>query len=130
VFVVAASQVTHVLTVALITGTVFFVLGLILVSPPVLDAWTRGNGRPDGQLLGMTLPIPDSLIQTTMLLTAITFMYLSAKAVTDTQYRAQFLDPLLDDVRLTIVALSRYRSMPIGRPKNQAAETMSQSEGI
>lgn len=128
VFVVAASQVTHVLTVALITGTVFFVLGLILVSPPVLDAWTRGNGRPDGQLLGMTLPIPDSLIQTTMLLTAITFMYLSAKAVTDTQYRAQFLDPLLDDVRLTIVALSRYRSMAIGRPKNQAAETISTME--
>jgi len=111
VFVVAASQVAHVLTVAIMTGTVFFVLGLILVSPPVLDAWTRGAGSPDGRLLGMTLPIPDSLIQTTMLLTAITFMYLSAKAVTDTQYRAQFLDPILDDLRLTIVALGRYRSM-------------------
>ena len=77
----------------------FFVLGMILVSPPVLDAWTRGTGRPDGELLGMTLPIPDSLIQTTMLLSAITFMYLSAKVVTDTQYRAQFLDPMLDDLR-------------------------------
>jgi len=55
-------------------------------------------------------------------------MYLSAKAVTDTQYRAQFLDPLLDDVRLTIVALSRYRSMPIGRPKNQPAERISTTE--
>ena len=112
VFVVVASQVVHVFTVAVMTGTVFFVLGIILVSPPVPDAWTRVNGRPDGQLLGMTLPIPDSLIQTTMLLTAITFMYLSAKAVTDTQYRAQFLDPIIDDVRLTIVALGRYRSMP------------------
>jgi hypothetical protein len=111
VFVVAATQVVHVLTVAIMTGTVFFVLGLILVSPPVLDAWTRGAGSPDGRLLGMTLPIPDSLIQTTMLLTAITFMYLAAKAVTDTQYRAQFLDPILDDLRLTIVALGRYRSM-------------------
>ena len=111
VFVVAATQVVHVLTVAIMTGTVFFVLGLILVSPPVLDAWTRGAGRPDGRLLGMTLPIPDSLIQTTMLLTAITFMYLAAKAVTDTQYRAQFLDPILDDLRLTIVAVGRYRSI-------------------
>lgn len=118
VFVVVASQVVHVFTVAVMTGTVFFVLGIILVSPPVLDAWTRGNGRPDGQLLGMTLPIPDSLIQTTMLLTAITFMYLSAKAVTDTQYRAQFLDPIIDDVRLTIVALGRYRSMPKNLPEN------------
>jgi hypothetical protein len=50
------------------------------------------------------------LIQTTMMLTAITFMYLSAKAVTDKEYRSQFLDPLLDDVRLTLVARDRYRS--------------------
>jgi hypothetical protein len=120
VFVVAASQLVHVFTVAVMTGTVFFVLGLILVSPPVLDAWTRGAGRPDGQLLGMTLPIPDSLIQTTMLLTAITFMYLSAKAVTDSQYRAQFLDPILDDLRLTIVALGRYRFMRENLSKNPA----------
>jgi hypothetical protein len=110
VFVVAASQLVHVLTVAAMTGGVFFVLGMILVSPPVLDAWTRGNGRPDGELLGMTLPIPDSLIQTTMLLSAITFMYLSAKVVTDTQYRSQFLDPMLADLRATLVARNRYRA--------------------
>jgi len=110
VFVVAASQLVHVLTVAVMSGGVFFVLGMILLSPPVLDAWTRGVGRPDGELLGMTLPIPDSLIQTTMLLTAITFMYLSAKAVTDNQYRAQFLDPMLDDLRVTMRARARYRA--------------------
>ena len=120
VFVVAASQVVHVLTVAIMTGTVFFVLGLILVSPAVLDAWTRGAGSPDGRLMGMTLPIPDSLIQTTMLLTAITFMYLAAKAVTDTQYRAQFLDPILDDLRLTIVALGRYRLMNVRQTRIKA----------
>jgi hypothetical protein len=114
IFVVAASQMVHVLTVAVLTGSVFFVLGLILVSPEVLDAWTRGNGRPDGELLNMTLPIPDSLIQTTMLLTAITFMYLAAKAVTDAQYRAQFLDPVIDDVRLNLIALGRYRGMQSG----------------
>lgn len=110
VFVVATSQISQVLAVALTTGAIFFVLGLILVSPETLDSWTRGAGRPDGQLLGMTLPIPDALIQTSMLLTAITFMYLAAKAVTDATYRAQFLDPLVDDVRLTLVARDRYRS--------------------
>lgn len=110
VFVVAASQLVHVMTVAAMTGTVFFVLGMILVSPAVLDAWTRGNGRPDGELLGMTLPIPDSLIQTTMLLSAITFMYLAAKVVTDTQYRVQFLDPMLADLRTTLLARNRYRA--------------------
>lgn len=110
VFVLAASQVGQVLTVALLTGGIFFILGLILVSPPLLDSWTRGAGRPDGQLLGMTLPIPDALIQTAMVLTAITFMYLSAKAVTDKEYRATFVDPMLDELRLTLVARDRYRS--------------------
>ena len=110
VFVVAASQVGQVLTVALATGTIFLVLGLIVLSPPLLDSWTRGAGSTDGHILGMTLPVPDPLIQTTMMLTAITFMYLAAKAVTDKEYRSQFLDPLLDNVRLTLVARDRYRS--------------------
>ncbi len=110
VFVITASQVGQVLAVALATGLIFGVLGLIVVSPEVLDAWTRGSGRSDGTFLDMTLPIPDPLIQTTMMLTAITFMYLSAKTVTDKEYRAQFIDPLLDELRLTLVARRRYRS--------------------
>lgn len=115
VFVVAASQVGQVLTVALATGAIFFVLGLIVLSPPLLASWTRDSGRNDGHILGMTLPVPDPLIQTTMMLTAITFMYLAAKAVTDKEYRAQFLDPLLAELRLTLVARDRYRSSRRGR---------------
>ena len=52
VFVVAASQVGQVLTVALATGAIFFVLGLIVVSPQLLDSWTRGAGSTDGHILG------------------------------------------------------------------------------
>lgn len=111
VFVVASSQVGQVLTIALATGAIFFVLGLIVVSPELLDSWTRGAGSTDGHFLGMILPVPNALIQTTMMLTAITFMYLSAKAVTDKEYRAQFIDPLLDEVRLTLVARDRYHSL-------------------
>lgn len=110
VFVVTSSQVGQVLTIALATGAIFFLLGLIVVSPELLDSWTRGAGRTDGHFLGMILPVPNALIQTTMMLTAITFMYLSAKAVTDKEYRSQFVDPLLDDVRLTLVARDRYRT--------------------
>ncbi|MCB0925878.1 MAG: hypothetical protein KDB50_15265 [Mycobacterium sp.] len=110
VFVVAASQLLHVLTVAMLTGAIFFVLGMILVSPAVLDAWTRGTGRADGEIAGMTLPLPDALIQTTLLLTAITFMYLAAKAVTDGKYRAQFLDPMMDTLKQTLRARARYRA--------------------
>ena len=109
-FVVGTSQLGQVLTAAGLTGAIFFAFGLILVSPELLDAWTRNEGSHDGRLLGMTLPIPDPLIQTTLLLTAITFMYLSAKAVTDREYREAFVDPLIVDLQRTLLARDRYRA--------------------
>lgn len=114
VFVLSMSQVVQVLTMAVATGMIFLVFGLILLSPELLDAWTRGGSR-DGQILGMTLPIPQSLIQTTMFLTALTFMYLAARAVSDKEYRTQFVDPLVDDLRLTLVARDRYRTSTAAR---------------
>ncbi len=95
--------------VAIVTALIFFVLGLILLSPELLAAWTR-NGSSDGTILGMTIPVPQALIQVTMFLGALTFMYVSARAVGDSEYRTQFLDPLIDDLRLTLVARSRYRA--------------------
>lgn len=109
VFVLATSQVLQVGAVAIVSALIFFLLGLILLSPELLAQWTR-NGSADGELLGMTLPIPQSLIQTSMFLAALTFMYVSARAVGDDGYRTRFLDPLIDDLRLTLVARSRYRA--------------------
>jgi hypothetical protein len=57
----------------------------------------------------MTVPVPGSLIQITMFLGALTFMYVSARAAGDGDYRAQFLDPLVDDLQLTLTARARYR---------------------
>lgn len=107
--VLTLSQITQVMTVAVVTGLLFGVFGLILISPELLAALTRG-GSGDGQFLGMTLPIPQALIQITMFLTALTFMYLAARAVTDKEYRAQFVDPSIEDLLLTLVARDRYRT--------------------
>lgn len=109
VFVLLLSQIVQILTVAIVTALIFFILGLIVLSPELLAAWTR-NGSADGQLLGMTFPVPQALIQTTMFLAALTFMYLSARAVSDVEQRNRFFDPLLDDLRLTLVARDRYRT--------------------
>jgi hypothetical protein len=109
VFVLATSQVLQVGMVAVVAALIFFVLGLILLSPQLLAEWTR-NGSSDGQLLGMTLPVPQSLIQISMFLGAMTFMYVSARAVGDADYRSRFLDPLIDDLRLTLIARNRYRA--------------------
>lgn len=109
VFVLIVSQLVQLLTVAVVTTLIFFVLGLILLNPALLAAWTR-NGSSDGQLLWMTIPVPNALIQVTLFLGALTFMYLSARAVGDREYRSQFVDPLIQDLRLTLVARNRYRA--------------------
>ncbi len=108
-FVLAVSQLAQILVVAVAIALIFFVLGLILLSPEVLAAWTR-NGSSDGTLLGMTIPVPQALIHVTMFLGALTFMYVSARATGDGEYRTMFLDPLSDDLRLTLVARGRYRA--------------------
>ena len=108
-FVVAASLLSQILIIAAMTSLIFLILGLILLSPELLAAWTR-NGRSDGTVLGMTIPVPDSLIQMTFFLGALTFMYLSARTVSDDDYRTRFFDPLIDDVRLTLTARTRYRA--------------------
>jgi hypothetical protein len=37
-------------------------------------------------------------------------MYLASRAVTDKEYRAQFVDPSIEDLLLTLVARDRYRT--------------------
>jgi hypothetical protein len=106
----AATQIVQILAVAIGTALIFFVLGLILLSPELLAAWTR-NGSSDGTLLGMTIPVPQALIQITLFLGGLTFMYISARAVGDGEYRSQFLDPLIDDLKLTLLARNRYRGL-------------------
>ncbi|WP_319452089.1 MULTISPECIES: hypothetical protein [unclassified Mycobacterium] len=113
-FVLAVSQLAQIVVVAVVTALLFFVLGLILLSPELLAAWTR-NGSSDGVFLGMTIPVPQALIQITMFLGALTFMYVSARAAGDGEYRSQFLDPLVDDLRLTLVARNRYRAIVSAR---------------
>jgi len=110
VFVLLVSQLVQIVTVAVVTTLIFFVLGLILLNPVLLEAWTR-NGSSDGKLLWMTIPVPNALIQVALFLGALTFMYLSARAVGDSEYRSQFLDPLIEDLRLTLMARNRYREL-------------------
>jgi hypothetical protein len=109
IFVVMASQITQIATVAIVTAAIFFVMGLLVLSPAVLAAWTA-NGSDQGTWFGMTLPVPQALIHVTMFLGALTFMYVSARSVGDGEYRTRFLDPLVDDLRLNLVARNRYRA--------------------
>jgi hypothetical protein len=46
----------------------------------------------------------------TMLIVAVTFMYVSARSVTDDEFKSRFLGPLIEDLHDTLVARNRYHS--------------------
>jgi hypothetical protein len=109
VVVLATAQIAHLLMVAICTAGIYFILGLVVLSPELLAKWT-GNGASDGTVLGMTIPVPQALIHMTLLLCALTFMYVSARSAGDDDYKRNFLSPLIDDLHATVVARNRYRS--------------------
>jgi hypothetical protein len=108
VTVLAAAQIAHLMMVAISTAAIYFVLGLIVLSPSLLAKWS-GNGASDGTILGMTVPVPQSLIHMTLLLCALTFMYVSARSVADDDYKRDFLSPLIEDLHVTLIGRNRYR---------------------
>jgi hypothetical protein len=108
-FVVAVSQFVQIAVVAVMTSVLFLVMGLLALTPQMLARLTV-DGVWQGTWLGMTLPIPQALIHVSMFLGALTFMYISARSVGDGEYRSQFLDPLIDDLRATLLARNRYRA--------------------
>ncbi|WP_156745331.1 hypothetical protein [Mycobacterium sp. 1165178.9] len=107
VFVLAVSQLAQIMVVAVVTTAIYLILGLIVLSPELLNEWTH-TYQSSATVLGFTLPVPDSLIHMTLFLGALTFMYISARAAGDAEYRSTFLDPLIDDLGTTLVARNRY----------------------
>lgn len=115
VFLLAASQLVEILVVASVGAAIYLVLGMIILTPPLLREWTHYDSMTT-TVLGMTFPAPDSLIRMCLFLGALTFMYISARAVDDAEYRAMFLDPLIDDLHTALLARNRYRNNVVTAP--------------
>ena len=111
VVVLAAAQIAHLLMVAVCTAAIYFLLGLIVLDRAVLARWT-GGGASDGTVLGMTIPVPQSLINMTSILGALTFMYVSARSVGDDDFARDFLNPLIEDMHTTLIARNRIVGQP------------------
>jgi len=108
VFLLATSQLIEILVVAAVGATMYLILGLIILTPPLLKEWTH-NSSTTSTVFGLTFPAPDSLIHMCLFLGALTFMYISARAVDDAEYRGMFLDPLINDLHTALAARNRYR---------------------
>lgn len=108
VFLLATSQLVEIVVVAAVGAIMYLVLGLIILTPALLKEWTH-TAVSTAKVLGWTLPVPDSLIHICLFLGGLTFMYISARAVDDAEYRGMFLDPLIDDLHIALAARNRYR---------------------
>jgi hypothetical protein len=107
VLTLAASQLVRIFTVAFVTQLLFFVLGLVLLSPELLRQWCQ-HTLTRAALFGVPMPVPQAFINMTFFLGALTFMYVSARSVGDGEYRHDFLDPLIEDLKVTLLARNRY----------------------
>jgi hypothetical protein len=111
IFILAATQLARILTVAFVTWLLFFVMSLVLITPDLLRTWSQHTPSYE-TVLGYPIPVAQALIKMTLFLGALTFMYVSARAVGDGEYRYKFLDPLIDDLELTLLARNRYLNNP------------------
>jgi MFS family permease len=109
VFLMAISQLIEILVVAGVGAAMYFILGMIILTPPLIKEWAH-NTNTTSTVLGHAFPVPNSLIHMCLFLGALTFMYISARAVDDDDYRAMFLDPLTDDLHTALAARNRYLS--------------------
>jgi hypothetical protein len=122
VFILAASQLARIVTVVFVTQLLFFVVGLVMLTPDLLREWTQ-HSLTDATLFGYPVPVPQAFINMTGFLGALTFMYVSARSVGDGEYRHEFLDPLIDDLKLTLLARNRYLTKLSGRKPDANSTT-------
>lgn len=99
----------------LTTRGFYVTLGLIVLTPALLKESARTTDN-DTTVLGLTVPLPDSLVHLCLFLGALTFMYISARAAGDDDYRSNFVDPLIGDLHTTLTARNRYRNRMANAP--------------
>jgi hypothetical protein len=93
--------------VAWVTQLLFFVAGLVMLTPELLRQWTQ-HSLIHATTFGVPLPVPQAFINMIFFLGTLTFMYVSARSVGDGEYRREFLDPLIEDLKVTLLARNRY----------------------
>lgn len=107
VVILVTSQLVRIVAVAWVTQVLFFLAGLALLTPELLSKWTQ-QSLIQATLFGVSIPVSQALINMNFFLGTLTFMYVSARSVGDGEYRHQFLDPLIEDLKLTLLARNRY----------------------
>jgi hypothetical protein len=104
------AQALQVLVVSAATGVFFVALGLLIVSPEVLDQWVGHTGHTvlDETVAGVHVHLTEELLRVASAIAAVSGLYYAIATLTDATYRAEFLDEVTAEMRETFRARAEY----------------------
>jgi len=94
---VGASQLLQVIVVSAGVGVFFFALGVLTITPGVLQEWgiDGGTWEVDLTFWGETLQISQTLLRVSVALATFTGLYYAISVLTDAVYRSDFVDEMV-----------------------------------
>jgi hypothetical protein len=121
--VVAIMVVSQAIQVVLFTAGIFaffFTLGMIAIPYDVAALWSSEADLPchvddnhlcEGTWFTIHIPIPQTIIQTSLLVAVISGLYFTVSTSTDPQYRQRFFEPLIADVAVSLAGRDAYLTL-------------------
>ena len=109
--VILFGQALQVVLVALLVGAFLVLLGLLIMPPEVIAAWTQADPKLLGTafgLLGRDVQLTQELLRVAGFLAAFSGLYFAVTAVTDSAYREEFFEEVVGEVREAFAVRAVY----------------------
>jgi hypothetical protein len=120
--VVAIMVVSQAIQVVLFTAGIFaffLALGIIAIPDDVAVLWASEEAREscgfqlpcDGTWFKVPIPVPQTIIQTSLLVAVVSGLYFTVSTSTDPLYRQRFFEPLIADVAVSLAGRDAYLAL-------------------
>lgn len=120
--VVAIMVVSQTIQVVLFTAGIFgffLALGIIAIPDDVAVLWASEEATQacgfqlpcDGTWFKIPIPVPQTIIQTSLLVAVISGLYFTVSTSTDSLYRQRFFEPLIADVAVSLAGRDAYLAL-------------------
>ncbi|MEA2002967.1 MAG: hypothetical protein U9N84_13915 [Actinomycetota bacterium] len=122
--VVFVSQTFRIVMVAAMVGGFFVVFGLLVIRPETISAWTGADPHlwwRSFSWFGHAFQLTEELIQVSLFLAAFAGLYFSVYTITDTTFRTEFFEDIVEEVRESVAVRALYRTER-GRDSDQHQE--------
>jgi hypothetical protein len=120
--VVAIMVVSQAIQVVLFTAGIFaffLALGIIAIPDDVAVLWASEEAKEscgfqlpcDGTWFKIPIPVPQTIIQTSLLVAVVSGLYFTVSTSTDPLYRQRFFEPLIADVAVSLAGRDAYLAL-------------------